>query len=160
VNTLTRPWAGLAAAACCVLFAAPAAAVLGQPIQASMAAASQAKVAAAVKRTQGLPAGVQVYEQASGDGGAIREYVSPQGVVFAVAWNTRFKPRLEDLLGSYHAGYAAAATEALKRPGIQRQSVLQAQDLVVRSTSHLGTFAGRAYVPSLVPLGFDAESAR
>lgn len=152
--------AACAVATACIVAASPARAVLGQPIQAAMAPASQAKTATALRRTQALSAGVQVFERATGDGGAIREFVSPQGVVFAVAWSTRFKPQLEDLLGSYHAGYAAAASEALKRPGIQRQSLLQAQDLVVRASSHLNTFTGRAYVPSLVPLGFDAESAR
>lgn len=152
--------AAFAVATACIVAAPPARAVLGQPIQSALAPASQAKTATALRRTQTLSAGVQVYERATGDGGAIREYVSADGIVFAVSWNTRFKPRLNELLGLYHEGYAAAASEALRRPGIQRQSVLRAQDLVVNSTSHLNVFSGRAYVPSLVPAGFDAALAR
>lgn len=152
--------AACAVATACIVIASPARAVLGQPIQAAMAPASQAKTATALRRTQTLSSGVQVFERATGDGGVIREYVSADGIVFAVSWNTRFKPRLNELLGRYHEGYAAAASEALRRPGIQRQSVLRAQDLVVNSTSHLNVFSGRAYVPSLVPAGFDAALAR
>lgn len=152
--------AACAVATACIVAASPARAVLGQPMQAALAPASQAKTATALRHTQTLSAGVQVYERATGDGGVIREYVSADGIVFAVSWNTRFKPRLSELLGRYHEGYAAAASEALKRPGIQRQSVLRAQDLVVNSTSHLNVFSGRAYVPSLVPAGFDAALAR
>lgn len=158
-----------AIAGICMLTAAlagagPAQAVLGERVATAAPGAPLAraptKAAATTQRTLALSAGVQVYERASGDGGVIREYVSADGVVFAVSWNTRFKPRLSELLGRYHEAYAAAASEALRRPGIQRQSVLQAQDLVVRSTSHLNVFSGRAFVPSLVPAGFDAALAR
>lgn len=137
----------------------PAHAVLGETMTLPSAARAQA---AAAPRTA-LPAGGQVVERASGDGGTIREYVSAQGIVFAVAWNTRFKPRLDGLLGRYHAGYAAAASQALARPGrpgIQRQATLHADDLVVQSNAFLNTFTGRAWVPSLVPAGFDPASLR
>ena len=55
-------------------------AVLGEPL-ALPANASRAQAAAAPRSA--LPAGVQMVERASGDGGWIREYVSPQGIVFA-----------------------------------------------------------------------------
>lgn len=145
----------------CVLAMAPANAVLGQPVQpATAASAASSKSIAAAKSARLLPAGVQVYERPTGDGGWIREFATPQGIVFAVAWNTRFKPRLTELLGAYHAPYAAAASQALKRPGIRRQAVLKSDDLVVRSTSHLNVFSGRAYVPSLAPAGFDMALAQ
>ncbi len=147
------------AAALLPLATVPALAVLGETMTLPSAGRAQA---AAAPRTA-LPSGVQVIERASGDGGAIREYVSPQGIVFAVAWNTRFKPRLDTLLGRYHEGYAAAASQALARPGragIQRQATLQASDLVVQSNGFLNTFTGRAWVPSLLPAGFDPASLR
>lgn len=135
-------------------------AVLGEPLVLP-ANASRAQAAAAPRSA--LPAGVQVVERASGDGGWIREYVSPQGIVFAVSWNTRFKPRLDTLLGRYQAGYAAAASQAMARPGraaVQRQATLRADDLVVQSSGFLNTFHGRAWAPSLVPAGFDAATLR
>lgn len=159
-HALLRPIVGTCLLAATLLGPRPAQAVLGERLPAAAASASQAKAASTTRRTLALSSGVQVYERASGDGGVIREYVSADGIVFAVGWNTRFKPRLNDLLGRFHEGYAAAASEALRRPGIQHQSVLRAQDLVVHSTSHLNVFSGRAYVPSLVPAGFDAALAR
>lgn len=137
----------------------PALAVLGETL--ALPDAGRAQAAAAPRSA--LSAGVQVVERASGDGGMIREYVSAQGIVFAVAWNTRFKPKLDGLLGRYHAGYQAAAAQALARPGragIQRQATLHAQDLVVQSNGFLNTFTGRAWVPSLLPAGFDPATIR
>ncbi|MFZ2651603.1 MAG: DUF2844 domain-containing protein [Burkholderiaceae bacterium] len=135
---------------------APAHAVLGGAVATLQHDAARMRV----QPMRTLSAGVQVQESVSGDGGMIREFVSPSGIVFAVSWRTRLKPKLEGLLGSYHEGYASAATEALKRPGIRRQAVLRAQDLVVHSTAHLNTFTGYAYVPSLTPVGFGAEQMR
>lgn len=126
-------------------------AVLGEPAPAA---------SAPQRRAQALAAGVQVIESPSGDGGTIREYVAPSGIVFAVGWNTRFKPRLEALLGRYHAGYADAASAALRAPGLRRAALLQAPDLVVQSSGRLNAFSGRAIVPSLTPPGFDPGLAR
>ncbi len=134
-------------------------AVLGEVFVAPATARAQA---AALPR-RALPMGVQMVERPSGDGGSIREYVSPQGLVFAVTWHTRFKPRFDTLLGRYHPRYAAAASAARARPGrpgIQRQATLQADDVTVQSSGFLNAFAGRAWVPSLVPTGFDMSSLR
>ena len=103
---------------------------------------------------------VQVHEITMADGSHIREFVSPAGIVFAVTWNTRFKPKLEDLLGSHHAAYAAAAREALRQPGIKRNVVLRSGELVVHSSAYLNTFVGKAYVQSLVPSGVNADAIR
>ncbi len=94
------------------------------------------------------------------DGSSIREFISPDGIVFAVSWSTRFKPNLESLLGTHAAGYAAAASEAMRTPGIRRNVALQRGDLVVHSTTHLNAFVGRAYLRSLVPQGIGADELR
>jgi hypothetical protein len=120
-----------------------------------------ARTVSGIQRAQTPAPGVQVQEVATADGGTIREYVSASGVVFAVSWRTRLKPRLEGMLGRYHADYAAAAAgEAARRPGIRRQAALGAPDLVVRSSSYLGSFSGYAFVPSLAPAGFGPEAVR
>lgn len=145
-------------------FAAGAAhAVLGEPVAASAATGASVGAkpsASAAGRMRALGAGVQVVETSSADGGVIREYVAPSGVVFAVSWSTRFKPRLDQLLGRYHAGYAAAAHEAASRPGMRRAAVLRADDLVVQSGGRMNAFTGRAWVPSLTPAGFDSAAVR
>jgi len=103
---------------------------------------------------------VQVHDIVLADGSSIREYVSPAGIVFAVSWSTHFKPNLESLLGQHAATYSAAASEAMKAPGIKRNVALQRGDLVVQSTSHLNSFVGRAYLRSLVPAGVNANALR
>ncbi|MEP7295993.1 MAG: DUF2844 domain-containing protein [Burkholderiales bacterium] len=101
-----------------------------------------------------------VHEILLADGSSIREFASPGGIIFAVAWRTRLKPNLEELLGAYNADYVIAAGDAMKRPGIRRSAVLTRGDLVVHSFGHLNAFAGKAYVPSLVPPGFDINDLR
>jgi hypothetical protein len=94
------------------------------------------------------------------DGSSIREYVTPAGIVFAVAWSTRFKPNLQALLGQHAASFDAAASAALRLPGIKRQVVLKHGDLVAHSAGHLNAFVGQAYLASLVPEGVHVEDLR
>ena len=102
----------------------------------------------------------QVHEFALPDGGAIRQFVAPDGTVFAVAWNTRLKPNLEQLLGQRFADFQAGAAEVNKRPGIKRNLALRHRDVVVHSISHLNAFVGKAYAPSLVPSGVNPDEIR
>src|SRR5437899_10688073 len=43
-----------------------------------------------------------LHEITLSSGGKIREYVSPTGAVFAVAWDGQFPPNLQQLLGPYY----------------------------------------------------------
>lgn len=143
------------AAAC--LSAGAAHAVLGERPAASAAASG---VAANGGRMQAQAVtGVQVIETRRA-GGVIREYVAPSGVVFAVVWSTRLKPRLDELLGRYHAAYADAAGQAGSASAMRRSLELRADDLVVQSGGRMNAFTGRAWVPSLTPAGFDAATLR
>ncbi len=94
------------------------------------------------------------------DGSSVTEYLSAQGVVYAVTWSTRFKPDLEALLGAHASGYTAAAGVLLRTPGIKRHVVVQHDDLVVESNAHLGNFSGRAYLRSLVPREVSLDALR
>ena len=134
----------------------PALAVLGGAV----ASVQEDQLRLAGTRTQSVHAYHQVHEIVMADGSRIREFVSPSGVVFAVSWNTRFKPDLQALLGSYHAEYDAEAREALRRPGIRRQLSFQHSDLVLESSGRLNHFSGRAWVPSLAPGGLAADALR
>ena len=86
----------------------------------------------------------------------IRQFVSPAGVVFAVAWRGPFKPDLQLLLGrqfdSYHF---APRRDGLPRRGVQ---VIQQPDLVVQSGGRQRAFFGIAYLPALVPSGVAVAS--
>ncbi|MGH7295691.1 MAG: DUF2844 domain-containing protein [Polyangiaceae bacterium] len=118
-------------------------------------------VASVAANEQHLSAARQVHKLALGErhelalpsGLVVREYVSPAGAVYAVTWTGPRMPDLRELLGPYFAqlaGHDAAV-------GHHRMSVT-GTDLVVRSSGHRHHFAGRAWVPSLVPAGVDAGS--
>jgi hypothetical protein len=83
----------------------------------------------------------------------VREYVSPGGAVYAVTWSGPRMPDLRELLGGYFAQLGGRDAAA----GHHRMSVTGA-DFAVRSTGHRHHFAGRAWVPSLVPAGVQLES--
>jgi hypothetical protein len=80
----------------------------------------------------------------------IREYVNRDGVVFAVSWKARVLPDLSGLLGAYFAQYNAGLG-ALSHPGLHRSVRVASPDMVVENSGHLRAYAGRAYLPSLIP---------
>lgn len=94
--------------------------------------------------------GYTVQELLTESGITVREYVSAQGKVFAVAWNGPNLPDLTQLLGDYFPAFRAAMTERRGR-GIRGPVALQQDDLVVESNGHMRAYFGRAYVPSLLP---------
>jgi hypothetical protein len=122
----------------------PAMATLGG--DASTATIDQAKMKAAVRVTTGDR--YAVHELTLPNGIVAREYVSPQGQVFAVTWQGPVKPDLRQLLGSYFERYAQAPS---RLHGSHTGSSLLEPDLVVQSMGHLRAFSGRAYLPNILP---------
>lgn len=99
-----------------------------------------------------------VHELRLADGSRLQQYAASNGLVFAVRWDTLFKPQLATLLGTAFPSYAAAAHTAAQRGGIQRQFRHQGADLVVQSSGHLHVFSGFAYRPSLLPRGLAVDA--
>jgi hypothetical protein len=82
----------------------------------------------------------------------MHEYETRDGTVFAVTWQGALPPDLHQLFGNYYSRYQAAAS-AQHRPGMHRQLNIAGPELVVQSTARPRAFMGRAYIPSLVPVG-------
>ncbi len=104
--------------------------------------------------------GLQRYdiEEISAEGGIrVREYLSRDGLVFAVSWSGPVLPDLQRLLGAHFTEYCAAL-KALPHPGLHRSVRVESSTLIVESGGHLRAYAGRAYLPALIPAGVsDAE---
>lgn len=83
-------------------------------------------------------------------GGTIKEYVSTQGVVFAVTWRTPMMPNLQRLLGASFPAFEQAAI-ASRSQGRRGPLNIERADLVLQSSGQLGDFRGRAFVPGLMP---------
>jgi len=98
--------------------------------------------------------GYSVKQLSSINGRVVREYVSPAGMVFGVAWQGPTMPDLRQLLGSHFTQLQQTAQSRRHRGG---PLVIQTKDLVLISGGHMRAFRGLAYVPSLLPANVPAE---
>jgi Protein of unknown function (DUF2844) len=94
-----------------------------------------------------------VHEIATPAGTLVREYVSPAGQVFAVAWQGPFMPDLQQTLGSYFGPYQSAVRAARKG---RSPVAIVTPTLVVHSGGRLRAFFGVAYLPQALPAGVSA----
>jgi len=102
-------------------------------------------------------AGYEVHELVLASGTVVREFVAPSGIVFGVAWQGPFKPDLSQLLGGY---FPRLATAAKGQHGDHRMLRLNVDDLVIESGGRMRAFAGRAFVPQLLPAQVPAGDIR
>jgi Protein of unknown function (DUF2844) len=104
-------------------------------------------------------------------GAKVREFVSPGGAVFGVAWDGQFPPNFQQLLGPYfqqaqqaqqaqREAQEKAASEAGTKPvrGSRGPAVIETTGLVLYQTGHMRSFHGLAYVPQLVPQGVETSA--
>jgi Protein of unknown function (DUF2844) len=106
-------------------------------------------------RTATSAAGYTVQQFELPSGTLVHEFVSAQGKVFAVSWHGPSVPDLRTTLGGYFEQFVAAAN--VPRHG-HHPLYVQQPDLVVQSNGHARSFAGRAYVPSLLPPDFSVAA--
>jgi hypothetical protein len=101
-----------------------------------------------------------VHEMQAPSGTKVREYVSTAGTVFAVAWDGPWQPDLRQVLGTYFEPYLQSVRAAgTRRPG-RGPLLIEEPGFVVQQSGHPHAFAGRAYVPLLVPQGVGADVIR
>jgi hypothetical protein len=81
----------------------------------------------------------------------VREFVSASGKVFGVTWQGPGIPDLQQVLGSYYAGFAQAAS--LTHNDHHHLNV-ETPEVVVQSRGHTRQFSGRAWAPALLPQNF------
>ena len=91
-------------------------------------------------------------------GMTIREFVSPDGIVFAVAWKGTGAPDLQLLLGDYFAEYQDGLTVARNRtPRVRKPLMLKTAHLVVERGGFSRSLWGRAFLPAALPPGLATE---
>jgi hypothetical protein len=90
----------------------------------------------------------------------VREFVSPAGVVFGVAWEGQFTPDLQQLLGPYYAQAKQAAASQQQPRARRAPIVINTPGLVFQQTGHTRNFHGMAYIPQLLPNGVPASDIR
>ena len=97
-----------------------------------------------------------VHEIAAPSGTVVREFVSPAGKVFAVAWSGPAMPDLRQVLGPYFDMYVAALAQRKSRGPVH----VALPGLVVQSGGHMRAFVGKAYLPDGMPAGVATEEIR
>jgi hypothetical protein len=98
-------------------------------------------------------------ETITAGGMTIKEYVSSDGIVFAVTWRGTGAPDLPLLLGSYFDEYRDGLTALQNRkPRMRKPMVLKTARLVVERAGHARSMWGRAFIPALLPPTISPEN--
>lgn len=130
----------------------PAWAALGQ-YEGSVTSDQQRLKSADVVRTL---ATYKVHQLTTTNGTTVREYVSPQGKVFGVAWQASFMPDMNQLLGDYINNLQSAQAAQTKTVH-HRALMVNTSDFVYVNYGRLGFWRGYAYAPSLIPNNVSVE---
>jgi hypothetical protein len=101
-----------------------------------------------------------VHEIQGASGTGVREYVSSEGKVFAVAWQGPYLPDMRQLLGSSFEQYAQAAKAQRSTRMRRGPRLIEEPGLTVEMSGHPRSFSGRAYIPGMLPQGVPAEDIR
>jgi hypothetical protein len=128
---------------------------LGEP---AGSVVSDRKAFSAVQRATITRNGYTVMEFES-DANVVREYISPAGVVFAVAWNGLSHPDLTSLLGSYVAEYKQALQQTPRRRD-QHHFQEKTNNVIVEKWGHMRNLQGRAYISALIPVGVSIDEIK
>jgi hypothetical protein len=101
-------------------------------------------------------AGYVVHELQAESGTVVREFVSAEGKVFAVAWEGPLRPDMQQLLGSYYGEFTRSAPARR----VHGPLTIQTSNMVLQSGGHQRALTGRAYIPAMVPAGVRIEEIK
>ncbi|MGE5360696.1 MAG: DUF2844 domain-containing protein [Bacteroidales bacterium] len=102
-----------------------------------------------------------VREMMSASGSTVRQFATPEGQIFAVAWEGPFHPDYQQLLGTYFD----RLQQAMQQPAGERRArrapvLIETPEFVFQSFGHVRALAGRAFVPQMLPAGVGMEEIR
>jgi hypothetical protein len=130
-------------------------ATLGEPVA---SVDSDRKALSATQRVT-TPHTAYTVQEVVSDANMVREYISPAGIVFAIAWNGLTHPDLAPLLGSYAGEYRQAQRQTPRKPG-RRSLQVKGNRVVVEKWGHMRNLQGRAYAPALIPSGVSVDEIK
>ena len=98
-------------------------------------------------------------QEIKSDANVVREFISPSGIVFAIAWNGLSHPDLTTLLGTYVGEYQQALQQTTGQKG-KRHLQVKTNRAVVEKWGHMRNMQGRAYIPALIPSGVNIDEIK
>lgn len=108
--------------------------------------------------TSGVASAWSFQHQTLETGTRVREFFTAEGTVFAVTWQGPVLPDLTILLGTYFSQYAQAAQRARTVGRAAGPLQMNATNLVLQSRGRMRDFSGFAYLPALLPIGFNTDA--
>jgi len=151
----TRFWAAVLFATLIILIV-PAFAGLGEDV--SSIQGDQVHMQGSLRITQAQA--YSLHEIQAPTGTIVREYVSASGKVFGVAWQGPWPPDMRQILANYFGQFEQAAQVQVSSHAGRRPLFISEPGFVIETSGHMRSFAGRAYIPEMVPQGVSAESIR
>jgi len=139
-----------------LLFVQQAQAALGES---SASISSDRKALVSVRHATTARNGYTVQEIDTGTT-VVREYISPSGIVFGIAWNGLAYPDLTPLLGPYASEYQQALQQTPRQPGLRRHHAVRTDRVVVEKWGNMRNLQGRAYAPALIPPGVSIDEIK
>ena len=136
-------------------FPQQAQATLGESVN---SVTSNKKSLSAVRSAEKILSKYTVYEFQY-DTITIREFASPSGIVFGIAWIGLTHPDLTPLLGSYASEHKKALNQVKRQHGSKHVKV-KAENVVVEKWGHIRKLQGRAYAPDLIPEGVSVDEIK
>ncbi len=100
-----------------------------------------------------------VHEMRADSGSTVREFATPDGKVFAVAWDGAFHPDYQQLLGQYFDRLQQFTRQQAGGPRRARRApvMIETPEFVFQSFGHVRAMAGRAYLPQALPPNVGVE---
>lgn len=154
ISVSRTSWMGIALLM--LMLPIPALAALGGDV--ASVHEDQAQMKGSLSTTEGEK--YTVHEIKAAAGTAVREYASPAGEVFAVAWQGPSLPNMQQILGSYFQAFSAAAKAQRAARRGRGPLNIQQPGLVVESSGRMRAYSGRAYDPGKLPQGVGANDIR
>ncbi len=93
------------------------------------------------------------------NGTTVREYILPNGTVFAVTWRGIKHPDLTSVLGTYNSEFEKLKSQKAKAVGRVPVSV-KSNRVSVRMSGHMRDVHGQAYDPNLLPEQFSLSDLK
>ena len=103
-----------------------------------------------------------MHEITTSSGSKVREFATPGGAIFGVAWEGQFPPDFQQLLGPYYQQAKQAAEQQSNGQQVRRRGpvVIETPGLVFVQGGHTRSIRGQAYIPQLSPAGVQAGDIR
>jgi hypothetical protein len=101
-----------------------------------------------------------VHEIRTENNSVVREFVSPEGKVFAVAYQGASLGESNQVLGSYSVQLAQAIGKVHGGRHVGGPVVVHAGNMVYEASGHMRSYTVRAYVPESMPAGVALEEIR